>query len=92
MYQFQSNQNNTSNNFRQLNNHVVGGKSTLVQIPTIPPIKVNLIDFVYDIGEDYDVAHIKTSSASHRIKELEEESSNFQQKNKAKETSLEDRS
>ena len=41
MYEFQSNQNNTSNNFDQLKNHLLGGESTLVQIPTILP-KVNL--------------------------------------------------
>ena len=28
MYRLQSNQNNTNNNFNQLNNHVVGGEST----------------------------------------------------------------
>ena len=75
MYQFQSNQNNTSNNFHQLNNNVVGGENTLVQIPTSPP-KVNLLDFVYDIAEDCDVAHIKTTSASHKNKGLVGESSN----------------
>ena len=90
MDQFQSNQNNISKNFHQLNNHVVGGESTLVQIPTIPP-KVNLIDFVYDIAKYRDVAHIKTTSASHKNKELGGESSSSKQKKKAKETSLEDR-
>ena len=34
-----------------------------MQIPTIPT-KVNLLDFVYDIAEDCDVAHIKQTSAS----------------------------
>ena len=85
---FQSNQNNTSNNFHQLNNHI-GGESTLVQIPTSPP-KVNLLDFVYDIVEDCDVACNKTTTASHKNKELEGEASNSQQKKKSKETNLED--
>ena len=63
MYKFQSNQNSTNNNFDQLNNHVVRGESTLLQIPTIPA-KVNLLDFVYDIAEDCDVAHIKQTCES----------------------------
>ena len=72
-----------------LTNHVVGAESTLVQIPTIP-LKVNLLDFVDDIVEDCDIAHIKTTSASHKNNGLYGESSNSQQK-KAKETHLEDR-
>ena len=83
-YQFQGIQNNTSNKFHQLNNHV-GGESTLAQIPTSPH-KVNLLDCVYDIVEDCD----KTTSASHENKELEGDSSNSQQKRKSKENNLED--
>ena len=90
MYKFQSNQNSTNNNFDQLNNHVVRGESTLLQIPTIPA-KVNLLDFVYDIVKDCDIAHIKTTSASHKNEELEGDSSNSQQKKKTKEANLEDR-
>ena len=46
---------------------------------------------MYDIAEDCDVAHVKTSSASYKNKELEAESSNSQQKEKAREINLEDR-
>ena len=58
---------------------MVGEENTLVQIPTIPPT-VNLIDFVYAIAEDCDVAQIKITSASHKKKELDGESSNSQTK------------
>ena len=63
-----------------------------MQIPTSAPKapKVILLDLVYDIVEDCDIAHIKTTSASHKNKELEGESHNSQQK-KVKETNLEDR-
>ena len=61
-----------------------------MQIPTIPT-KVNLLDFVYDIAEDCDVAHIKTTSASHKNKVLEGQSSNSQQMKKAKNNILEDK-
>ena len=43
---------------------------------------------MYDIAEDCDVAHVKTSSASYKNKELEAESSNSQQKKKVRETNL----
>ena len=66
---------------------MVGGEKTLVQIPP----KVNLIDFVYDIAEHCDVAHIKTTIASHKNKGLVGESNNSQQKKKAKKNNLEDR-
>ena len=46
---------------------------------------------MYDIVEDCDVAHSKTTCVSHKNKELECEPSNSQQKKKAKETNLEDR-
>ena len=61
-----------------------------MQIPTIP-LNVNLIDFTYDIADDSNVVHIKITSASHKYKELEGESSNSQQKKKANENNLEDR-
>ena len=68
-------QNNTNNNFNEVKNQLTGGESTLAKIPTISPNE-NLLDFVYDIDEDCDLATIATISASRKNKELEVESCN----------------
>ena len=85
MHQPQSNQNNNTN---QLNTQVAGEENIAAQIPTIPP-NVNLLDIMYDTDEECDVAPIKRTRESQKNKAVEGETSNSQQKKKAKETNLE---
>ena len=67
----------------------MGEERTLMQSLAIP-LNINLRDTTFAIVEDRHVALIKTTSASHKNKELEGVS-NDQQKKKTMENNLEDR-
>ena len=68
----------------------MGEERTLMQSLAIP-LNINLRDTTFAIVEDRHVALIKTTSASHKNKVLEGQSSNSQQMKKAKNNILEDK-
>ena len=82
------------NGQRPINIGVEGGDTItlpMAQVPLIPHINMNLLNFMDDSDNACEVVPVKRTRASQKEKEVEEESSASRQKKRSKENEKEER-